>query len=294
MFTFKQFLKENWKTLTGKSSEFHNHDSDVHGHKVSIELTHFKGIHKPNHYDVTFTVNNKLDPDPKNPISHAHARAIFNHVTNKLKEFKEKHGAEGYGWHATASNDKHKEAKDRIYSKLAKRVGAKVKYEKHHYSDKSLNYGTATMKESKDEYQGEHIPADKESGAPLHNLNHNGVYPKDVYSHKGFDYYHNYGSEGNMDRESHDKAMRYKDQPDKLVWIHRAVPKDVYDKHLKDGNLMSKVFHKGSWVTINKDYAKEHGYGALKGNFKVVRKRVPAKHIYTDGNSIHEWGYHPD
>lgn len=145
MLNFKKFIKENWKTVAGKSSEFHNHDSFVHGHKVSIELLHFKGIHKPKHYEVSFTVNNKFDPDPKNSIPHAHARAIINHVSNKLKEFKEKHGVEGYGWHATASNDKHKEAKDRIYSKLAKRVGAKVKYEKQQYSDKTLNYGTATM-----------------------------------------------------------------------------------------------------------------------------------------------------
>lgn len=48
----------------------------------------------------------------------------------------------------------------------------------------------------------------------------------------------------------------------------------------------------GDWVTINKDYAKEHGDSHLD-DYKILTKTVRAKDLYTDGNSIHEFGYNP-
>lgn len=47
----------------------------------------------------------------------------------------------------------------------------------------------------------------------------------------------------------------------------------------------------GDWVTINPAYAKVHGQSNLNNKFKVLSKTVPAKNLFTDGNSIHEWGY---
>jgi hypothetical protein len=47
----------------------------------------------------------------------------------------------------------------------------------------------------------------------------------------------------------------------------------------------------GDWVTINPAYAKIHGQGNLNNKFRVLSKTVSAKQLYTDGNSIHEWGY---
>ena len=49
----------------------------------------------------------------------------------------------------------------------------------------------------------------------------------------------------------------------------------------------------GNWVTINKEYAVEHGMANLNKRYKILTKTVPAKHLYTDGNSVHEWGYDP-
>lgn len=49
----------------------------------------------------------------------------------------------------------------------------------------------------------------------------------------------------------------------------------------------------GDWVTINRQYAVEHGQSTLLGTYKILSKTVPAKTLYTDGNSIHEWGYNP-
>jgi hypothetical protein len=47
----------------------------------------------------------------------------------------------------------------------------------------------------------------------------------------------------------------------------------------------------GDWVTIDRNYAKEHGEANLGGRYKIVSKTVPAKTLYTDGNDIFEWGY---
>jgi hypothetical protein len=47
----------------------------------------------------------------------------------------------------------------------------------------------------------------------------------------------------------------------------------------------------GDWVTTSRMYAKEHGESNLNNNFKIVSKTVKASQLYTDGNSIFEWGY---
>ncbi len=49
----------------------------------------------------------------------------------------------------------------------------------------------------------------------------------------------------------------------------------------------------GDWVTINKAYADMHGQG-LDGGYRVVKKMVPARTLYTNGDSIHEWGFDPE
>jgi hypothetical protein len=51
------------------------------------------------------------------------------------------------------------------------------------------------------------------------------------------------------------------------------------------------TINSGDWVTINRDYAVDHGMSALKGKYKIIRKTVKAKEIFTNGDSIHEWGY---
>lgn len=49
----------------------------------------------------------------------------------------------------------------------------------------------------------------------------------------------------------------------------------------------------GDWVTLTRDYAKEHGESALRGKYKIISKKVKAKDIYTNADSIHEFGYDP-
>ncbi len=49
----------------------------------------------------------------------------------------------------------------------------------------------------------------------------------------------------------------------------------------------------GDWVTICRRYAKEHGEANLQSGYSILSKTVKAKDLYTGGDSIHEWGYHP-
>lgn len=49
----------------------------------------------------------------------------------------------------------------------------------------------------------------------------------------------------------------------------------------------------GDWVTITRGYAIMHGKGNLRGRYRVLSKTVKASDIFTDGNSLQEWGYDP-
>lgn len=70
---------------------------------------------------------------------------------------------------------------------------------------------------------------------------------------------------------------------------------DVLQQLNNEYNELSKSFkiNSGDWVTINKEYAIEHGKSNLKNKYKIIQKTVFADQLYTDGNSIHEWGYDP-
>ena len=127
------------------------------------------------------------------------------------------------------------------------------------------------------DYQMRHRPADAEYGAPLHDVTQN-IYPPDFYGPNGARYY---GSGDKIDQHSHSIISRMRGNPDGMVTVFRAVPKDV------------DVINPGDWVTINNDYAKMHGEGSLQGNYKILQKQVPAKELFTEGNSMNEWGWNP-
>jgi hypothetical protein len=46
-------------------------------------------------------------------------------------------------------------------------------------------------------------------------------------------------------------------------------------------------------VTLNRSYAVEHGRSNLNNRYKILTKTVRAKDLWTDGNSLLEWGYTP-
>lgn len=127
------------------------------------------------------------------------------------------------------------------------------------------------------EYRGYHKAPNKDHGAPLHDLTQ--IYPQDIYSNKAVAYYGDNG--GYADKESVRIIQTARGQPDKLIKIYRAVPKNLENVDINDGD----------WVTINKKYAEIHGERSFDNEYKIISKEVPAKHLYTDANSIHEFGY---
>lgn len=50
----------------------------------------------------------------------------------------------------------------------------------------------------------------------------------------------------------------------------------------------------GDWVTVNRAYAKQHGESTLRGNYRIISKSVRAGDVFTNGDSIHEYGYWPE
>jgi len=110
---------------------------------------------------------------------------------------------------------------------------------------------------------------------PLHDMTD--IYPDDIYTH-GVQYY---GDGVHYDRLAIDIMKKVRGNPDARIRVYRAVPKDLKETKLRDGD----------WITISKEYAKEHGENNLDGKYKIIEQMVSAKHVFTDGNSIHEQGY---
>ena len=132
-------------------------------------------------------------------------------------------------------------------------------------------------------YQGQHKPPMRDSGAPLSDVTGGGkIYPEDVYSANGQKYY---GDGSPRDGASFAIVNQFKGKPNASVTIYRAVPSSE--------KVSAKNIQKGDWVTINREYAKEHGEGTLNGDYKIISKKVKASDIFTNGDSIHEWGYDP-
>lgn len=131
-----------------------------------------------------------------------------------------------------------------------------------------------------EDYRGLHKAPSRNSGSPLYDLS--GTYPDDVYSDKAAIYYGHYGHNNIMDVQSIKIIKAYHNKPDAIITIYRAVP-----------NRLNLEINNGDWVTINKQYAKDHGRSQFGNDYKLIEKKVRAKDIFTNGDSIHEWGYDP-
>lgn len=132
-----------------------------------------------------------------------------------------------------------------------------------------------------EDYRGWHRAPSPDFGAPMHNVS-DGIYPEDFYGPKGRQWY---GSgQPRMDVGTHSLISSIRHKPDALVHVYRAVPSSV----------KNPTINPGDWVTPTRDYAVQHGLSNLEGDYKLVTKKVPAKHLWTNGDSMHEWGYQPN
>jgi hypothetical protein len=106
------------------------------------------------------------------------------------------------------------------------------------------------------------------------------VYPKDIYSANGARYY------GNDDFESKKTIQLFRSlrgKPEAELTIYRAVPKGV-----------SEVINPGDWVTPSKQYAEFHANYFDETGAVILEKKVKAKEVYSEGNSIFEFGWNPE
>ena len=135
------------------------------------------------------------------------------------------------------------------------------------------------------DYRGAHTAPGPEFGAQLHDLTGGGqMYPDDVYSPNAYRFYGHGGPDVALDKETTKIAQSFRGKPDEMVDIYRAVPNEAD----------ITAINAGDWVTINPNYAKQHGESQLGGDYKILQQKVPAKTIWTNADSIHEYGYWPE
>lgn len=183
-----------------------------------------------------------------------------------------------------------------------------------------------------EDYRGEHsAPSNNGYDQPMHNLG--GIYPDDIYSSNAAKYYGDGSAYDNTSISIIQAAHNKPNQPIKIYRAVPHLPTNVelikkYEKEkayiMKYGKVPAGVsaasksayyefvsnelerlinaptsedsklvINPGDWVTIVKNYAVDHGQASLGNKYKILTKTVKAKDLYTDGNSIHEWGYSP-
>ena len=154
----------------------------------------------------------------------------------------------------------------------------------HHRRHPKQVRGQPKIFEAMSDYRGVHTAPLKEEGVRNTLDDMADMYPEDVYDPRvSAKYYGHTGACDPMDQRSADLVSAFQGKPDAEVTIYRAVPKGT------------KEINSGDWVTLNKHYAKSHGDSWVNGGeYDIISKKVKAKDIVTDGNSIHEFGYDPD
>jgi hypothetical protein len=106
------------------------------------------------------------------------------------------------------------------------------------------------------------------------------TYPDDLYSPNGARYYGDTVN-ASQDRAMHRLILSLRGKPDASVKVYRAAPKGV-----------ASEINPGDWVTPNRAYAEMHGDRFDEG-FDIIERTVKAKELFTEGNSLFEFGWNP-
>lgn len=131
------------------------------------------------------------------------------------------------------------------------------------------------------DYRGLHTAPSPRNGAPLYRVTHN-IYPDDVYDQSVAVRYYGTGNR-TQDIAAFRIVWACREKPEAPVTIYRAVPATA-----------APHIHAGDWVTIVRQYAVEHGESTLRGDYQILSHRVRARELWTNGDSIMEWGYWPN
>lgn len=129
------------------------------------------------------------------------------------------------------------------------------------------------------DYKLSHTAPGPDYGASLDKITD--IYPEDILDPAVQMQYYGTGNR-KADSESFAVVNSIKGNPEADVTIYRAVPDGVHKINPSD------------WVSLSPTYANEHLEGPMGGRGHVISKQVKAKEIYTDSNSINEFGWQPD
>jgi hypothetical protein len=127
-------------------------------------------------------------------------------------------------------------------------------------------------------YRGHHGAPGPDFGTPMHDLEE--FFP-DIYDRSR--QLRLYGQAGDRatDLESLAVINAMRDRPDTPVQVFRAVPPGV------------TTINPGDWVTTSRRYAQMHLDSNVDGTGSILALTVPAHEVWTNGDSIHEWGWQP-
>jgi ribosomal protein S18 acetylase RimI-like enzyme len=157
----------------------------------------------------------------------------------------------------------------------------------------SIHVSPTEPKPEDDTYKIQHrAPTDDGYNAPMYDLTQHDLYPRDIYSKniqvayqpKVVPAIRIYGTgQADMDQEAFDIIDKVHGDPSAMVTIYRAVPENVTE------------INPGDWVSPVKKYAELNGDGNLGQDLEshVISMQVPASQVFTDANSVLEWGWSP-
>lgn len=128
------------------------------------------------------------------------------------------------------------------------------------------------------DYRMTHRAPSAADGVAAHDLT--GSYPEDFYARDGFRIYADQGKA--YDRKTYNLVKALRGKPDVSVKIFRSVPKGVTE------------INRGDWVSLTHEYAVDHGDANLKDGYDILEMDVPARDLFTNGDSLDEWGWSPE
>lgn len=89
-----------------------------------------------------------------------------------------------------------------------------------------------------------------------------------------------YSTMGEKEKESHSAIMRALRSKDKTITMYRAVPANVQETKLRNGD----------WITPSRKYAEVEG-ALINGGYRIISEKVSLSDVWWNGDSINEFGY---
>ena len=106
------------------------------------------------------------------------------------------------------------------------------------------------------------------------------TYPDDVYAPDAARVYGD-RADPRLDVKAARLIRSLRNKPDAEVIVYRAMPKGAQTE-----------IAPGDWVTPIREYAESHGE-RFEGGQDIIERKVPAGELFTEGNSLFEYGWQP-